>query len=116
MYVCVCIRSNNVLDDSSASPVLINHSNELYCDSPMQAKQWPQPYEEVQLKEPESEYSYATHGVDVNTYDSVALPHDENGGCDGNSKEQVHVVDNTPLYSLCEETSENEMYSKLDRK
>ena len=102
--------------DGSASPVLINHSNELYCDSPMQAKQWPQPYEEVQLKEPESEYSYATHGVDVNTYDSVALPHNENGGCDGSTKEQVHVVDNTALYSLCEETQENEMYSKLDRK
>ena len=115
MYVCLCIRSNNVLD-GSASPVLINHSNELYCDSPMQAKQWPQPYEEVQLKETEPEYSYATHGVDMNTYDSVALPHDENGGCDGSTKEQLHVVDNTALYSLCEDTSENEMYSKLDRK
>ena len=105
--------------DGSASPVLINHSNELYCDSPMQDKQWPQPYEEVQLKEPEPEYSYATHEVDMNTYDSVALPHNENGGCDGNTvtnKGQIHVVDNTPLYSLCEETSENEMYSKLDRK
>ena len=113
MYVFVCIRFNNVLD-GSASPVLINHSNELYCDSPMQAKQRPQPYEEVQLKEPESEYSYATHGVDVNTYDSVALPHNENGGCDGNPKEQVHVVDNIALYSLCEETPENEMYSKLN--
>ena len=114
MYLCLCIRSNNVLD-GSASPVLINHSNELYCDSPMQAKQWPQPYEEVQLKEPESEYSQATHGVDVNTYDSV--PHDENSGCDaGNPKEQTHVVDNTALYSLCEETPENEMYSKLNRK
>ena len=53
----------------------------------------------------------------MNTYDSVALPHDENGGCDGSTKEQVHVaVDNTSLYSLCEETLENEMYSKLDRK
>ena len=72
------------------------------------------PYEEVQLKDPEPEYSYAAHGVDVNTYDSVA--HDENGGCYGNTNEQVHVVDNTALYSLCEETPENEMYSKLDRK
>ena len=113
MCVCALIRSNNVLD-GSASPVLINHSNELYCDSPMQANQWPQPYEEVQLKEPEPEYSYAAHAVDVNTYDSVA--HNLNGGCDGNTKEQVHVVDNTALYSLCEETQENEMYSKLDRK
>ena len=68
--------------------VLINHSNELYCDSPIQDKQWPQPYEEVQLKEPEPdpEYSYAAHGVDMNTYDSVA--HDENVGCDaGNPRE-----------------------------
>ena len=31
----------------------------------------------------------------MNTYDSVALPHDENGGCYGSIKEQVHVVDNT---------------------
>ena len=29
------------------------------------------PYEEVQLKDPEPEYSYAAHGVDVNTYDSA---------------------------------------------
>ena len=107
-----------MLDDGSASPVpvFINHSHELYCDSPMQAKQWPQPYEEIQLKEPELEYSYAAHGVDMNMYDSVALPHDKNGGCDGDTKEQVHVVDNTALYSLCEETQESEMYSKLNRK
>ena len=116
MYVCVCIRSNNVFDDGSASPVLINHdhSNEPYCDSTIQANPWPQPYEEVQLNEPEPEYSYITHGVDVNTYDSVA--HDENCGCYGNTKEQVHAVDSTHLYSLCEEAQENEMYSKLDRK
>ena len=100
--------------DGSASPVPSNHSNEHGCDSPMQAKQWPhaQPYEEVQLKETEPEYSYAAHGVDVNTYDNVV--HYENGGCNGNTEEQVHVIDNIPLYSLCEETSENEMYSKLD--
>ena len=79
----------------------------------MQAKQWPQPYEEVQLKEPEPS-SYANHEVDMNTYDSVA--HNENGGCDCNTKEYVHVVDNSGLYSLCEETSENEIYSKLNRK
>ena len=106
-----------MFNNGRASPVLINHSHELYSDSPMQAKQWPQPYEEVQLKEPEPEYSsYAAHGVDMNMYDSVALPHVKNGGCDGNTKEQVHVVDNIALYSLCEETQENEMYSKLDRK
>ena len=52
----------------------------------MQAKQWPQPYEEVQL---ELEYSYATHGVDVNTYDSVA--HNENGGCYGNTKRSRYM-------------------------
>ena len=92
--------------DGSASPVLINHSNELYCDGPMQTKQWPQSYEEVQLKEPEP--VYAAHGVDMNTYDSVA--HDENVGCDGNTKDQVHVADNTPLYSLHKETPENEMH------
>ena len=80
----------------------------------MQAKQWPQPYEEIQLKETEPEYSYVAHGVDVNTYDSVA--HNENGGCDGNTKEQVHVVINTPLYSLCEKTQESDMYSKLNQK
>ena len=50
----------------------------------------------------------------MNMYDSVA--HDENIGCDGNTKDQVHVVDNTSLYSLRRETPENEMYSKLDRK
>ena len=101
--------------DGSASPVLINHSNEHGCDSPMQAKQWIQPYEEVQLKETELEYSYAAHGVDVNTYyDSVA--HNENDGCDGNTKKQVHVVDNTAMYSLSEETQESEIYSKLNRK
>ena len=79
----------------------------------MQVKQWQQPYEEVQLKETEPEYSYAAQGVDMN---SVA--HNENSGCYGNTKEQVHVVDNTALYSLCEETQENEMYSnsKLYRK
>ena len=115
MYVCVCIRSNKVLDNGIASPVPSNQSlkNELYCDSPVQAKQWPQPYEEVQPKEPEPS-SYANHGVDMNTYDSVA--HNENGGYDGNTNEHVHVVDNSALYSLCEETSENEIYSKLDRK
>ena len=52
-------------------------------DSPMQVKQWPQPYEEVQLKETEPEYSYAAHGVGMNTYDSVA--HNENSGCYGNT-------------------------------
>ena len=113
MYICisVCIRSNNV-PDGSASPVPSKHSNEHGCDSPMQDKQWPQPYEEVQLKETEQEYSYAANGFDVNTYDNVA--HYENSGCDGSTKEQVHVVDNTALYSLCEETQENEMYLKLD--
>ena len=55
----------------------------------MQAKQWPQPYEEVQLKETELEYSYATHGVDVNTYDSAA--HNENGGCYGNTKRSRYM-------------------------
>ena len=100
--------------DGSVSPVSSNHSNEHGCESPMQAKQWPQPYEEIQLKETELEYSYAVHGVDVNMYDSVA--HDENGGCAGNTKEQVHVIDNTALYSLCEETQESETYSKLNRK
>ena len=80
----------------------------------MQTKQWPHSYEEVQLKEPEPEYFYTAHRVDMNTYDSVA--HDENVGCDGNTKDQVHVVDNTPLYSLHKETPENEMYSKLDQK
>ena len=50
----------------------------------------------------------------THNYDSVA--HDENCGCYGNTKEQVHAVDSTRLYSLCEEAQENEMYSKLDRK
>ena len=112
MCVCVCIRSTTVLDGGSASPVLTNHSIELYCDSTMQANRWPQPYE---VSQPEPEYSYATHAVDVTTYDNVA--HDENGGCDGNTKKRVHVIDNSPLYSLCdEETSEDEMYTKMDWK
>ena len=76
----------------------------------MQANRWPQPYE---VSQPELEYSYATHAVDVTTYDNV--PHDENGGCDCNTKKRVHVIDNSPLYSLCdEETSEDETYTKMD--
>ena len=81
-------------------------------------------YEEVQLKDPEPEYSYAAHGVDMNTYDSVA--HDENGGCYGNTNEQVHVVDNTacPVFTVWGDTGEwnvlktgpKVMYSKLDQK
>ena len=51
----------------------------------MQAKQWPQAFEEVQLKEPEPEYSYAAHGVDMNMYDSAYVAHNENSGCDGNT-------------------------------
>ena len=80
----------------------------------------PQPYEEYQSKQlqNEPEYSYATHAVEANTYDSV--PQQSSSGDDGHYDitEGVAVVDNTALYSMCGEDvlQENGIYSKLNRK
>ena len=80
----------------------------------------PQPYEEYQSKQlqNEPEYSYATHAVEANTYDSVPQQSSSDGD-DGHYgiTEGVAVVDNTALYSMCGEDvlQENGMYSKLNR-
>lgn len=93
----------------------LTHTNEVYSSY----SNTPQPYEETQLGQPE--YSYASTCASksqVNTYDSVPPQLDsENNGFYGNP-EQLPVVDNTALYSMCGDAQlqHNEEYSKLNRK
>ena len=68
----------------------------------------PQPYEECQLKQSNGpEYSYAT-------------PHTTNTPQQSNSNVMgLPVVDNTVLYSMCEESVQEKkeyMYSEINRK
>ena len=103
-------RSNS----STERRVSLNHTNECY--SPVQE---PQDYEEFQPNGQDPQpaaadgvYSYADHTVNTNVYDSVPQIN-ESSDCSGNSK-GVTVVDNTALYSLCEQ--DNGEYSQLNRK
>ena len=109
--MCVCRPDKNVRERS----VSLIHTNDIY----NRYSGTPQPYEEYLSKQQqnEPEYSYATHAVETNTYDSV--PQQSSGGDDGHysTTEGVTVVNNTALYSLCaEDVQENGVYSKLSRK
>ena len=111
--MCVCRPDKNVRERS----VSLSHTNDMY----NRYYGTPQPYEEYQSKQlqNEPEYSYATHAVEANTYDSV--PQQSSSGDDDGHydvTEEVTVVDNTALYSMCagEDVQENGVYSKLNRK
>ena len=111
--MCVCRPDKNVRERSvSLSHTCTNDMYNRYSGTP-------QPYEEYQSKQlqNEPEYSYATHAVEANTYDSVPQQ-SSSGDNDGCNTEGLTVVDNTALYSMCagEDVQENGVYSKLNRK
>ena len=128
-YVCVhiCRSTNELFDGNMRNSTLVNSTmkNSLPVQQPvliqtnaeaynrprhhMQAQVKSQPYEEVGLNEQELEYSYATHGVDTNIYDSV-LQH-EDDYCDNSN--QFVVVDNNILYSKHAENEDTGQYSSL---
>ena len=101
----------------------LTHTNEVYSSYSNTPQPYdsntPQPYEEAQLGQPEYSYATCASKSQVNTYDIVPPQLDsENDGFYGNP-EQLPVVDNTALYSMCGDTHQlqhNEEYSKLSRK
>ena len=118
MWVCsypelVCIL-NYRSDSSTERRVSLSQTNQCYS-----SVQEPQDYEEFQPNGQDSQppagpaadgvYSYADHTVNTNVYDSVPQTN-ENSEC----YKDINVVDNTALYSLCEQ--DNGEYSQLNRK
>ena len=82
-----------------------SHTNEIY--NAAYSRTSPQPYEECQLKQSiEPEYSYATPHT-------TSTPQQSNSNVMG-----LPVVDNTVLYSMCEDVQEKKeyVYSEINRK
>ena len=84
-----------------------SHTNDIY--NAAYSLTSPQPYEECQLKQStEPEYSYAT------PHTTSTLQQQSNSNVMG-----LPVVDNTVLYSMCEESVQEKkeyMYSEINRK
>ena len=77
----------------------------------------PQPYEETQIREPE--YSYAALASAANVYESVMEQsrgtdaHNENYAKPTPGADNSTDVPQEAYYSVCENSQENDVYSKL---